>query len=85
MKTAVLIILGLLSSPAAAQWASPTIPEPILQQSPDQVIYQQFGNRVYGSDGSTAQTYGNQTYIQPANPSQPQVVCSTYGTVTTCQ
>jgi hypothetical protein len=81
MKTTIAIVLSLLSTPALAQWVSPTVPDP----APPPVTYQQYGNRIYGSDGSTASTYGNQTYIQPANPSQPQVVCSTYGTVTTCQ
>jgi hypothetical protein len=45
--------------------------------------YQTYGNSTYGSDGSTAQTYGNTTYYQPPN-NQPQVVCQTYGSMTTC-
>jgi hypothetical protein len=50
--------------------------------------YQTYGNLTYGSDGSSAQTYGSTTYYQPppnfnALP-RPAVVCQTYGTMTVC-
>lgn len=87
MKPTIAIILSLLSSTAFAQtWTPAPLPLPaILPPSPPPVTYQQFGNRTYGSDGSTAQTYGNRVYVTPADPAQPQVVCTTYGNQTTCQ
>lgn len=83
MKPTIAIILSLLSSTAYAQTWAP-IP-PTIYAPPPPVTYQTFGTRTYGSDGSTAQQFGNQVYITPTEPTQPQVVCSTYGTVTTCQ
>ena len=85
MKLTLAIILSLLPVPALAQYygneaTNPTIYMPY--EPP--VSYQTFGTTTYGSDGTVAQRYGNQTYITPPSPSQPQVVCSTYGTVTTC-
>jgi hypothetical protein len=64
-----------------------------------QTTYQTYGNTTYGSDGSMAQTFGNQTFITPppqpamrdygampnygATPGAPKV-CQTFGNVTYC-
>jgi len=86
MKLTLAIILSLLPLPAAAQyWVPNPATAPTIYAPAPPVSYQQFGTTTYGSDGTVAQRYGNQTYITPPSPSQPQVVCSTYGTVTTCQ
>lgn len=85
MKLTIAIILSLLSSTAYAQTWVPQYPAPVYTPPPPPTTYQQFGPVTYGSDGTVAQRYGNQVYVTPANPSQPQVVCSTYGTTTTCQ
>ena len=50
--------------------------------------YQTYGNTTYGSDGSTAQRFGNLTYINPPQtpqqPYQPSVICQTFGNITYC-
>lgn len=85
MKITIAIILSLLPLPAIAQTYDNPATSPTIYMPPPPVSYQTFGTVTYGSDGSTASTYGNQTYIQSANPVQPQVVCSTYGNITSCQ
>lgn len=86
MKAILAIILSLFSTPALAQYYIPQpVTAPTIYAPSPPVTYQQYGTTTYGSDGTVAQRYGNQTYITTPNAAQPQVVCSTYGTITTCQ
>lgn len=89
MKIKIAVILSLLSCPALAQtyepyrsYTPPPAYNPPVYTPP--TTYQSFGNRTYGSDGTTVQTFGGTTYIDRPNGA-PQVVCRKYGSTTYCQ
>lgn len=86
MKPTIVIILSLLSFPALAQSQPSPAPVPMVtqDQSPQAQSWVIYGNRSYAPDGTVATQQGNRTYIIPPDPVKPQVVCTTYGNVTTC-
>ena len=69
MKTAIAVILSLLSSPASAQlWVSPTVPEPTVTQGAPSQSWVTYGTTIYGADGTTAQqiAYSNNICLKLA-------------------
>lgn len=88
MKLKIALILSLLSCPALAQtydtfrpYYTPPAYTPPVYTPP--TTYQSQGNRLYGSDGTVVQSYGNRDYI--TRPNGSTTTCSTYGSITTCQ
>lgn len=62
---------------ASAIGASPALAQ--VYQGPG--AYSTYGNTTYGPNGTTQQTYGNQTYVQGPNGA-PTTTYSTYGSQT---